>query len=353
MRKIESAAGKRGATAQPVREDVKSILVIRLNRLGDMVCTIPLLKTLRREFPHSRISVLAESTNADILKGASYLDDVFIYRKKKGMIRNKFIEIRRILKGAEFDLCIGVKAGFSSSLAIMAFLSRAKFRVGYVSARFHLANMLYNIPVNKSGTGQHQILQCLDLLPAIGVPAERFVLDCTMDPSAQADDSFSHFLKSNDIPGSAKLAVINISNNRTSAEWPAENFIRLINCMGAKNIRCLITSDPADGDRAAIIIKACGGSAVYYKTPHIMDFASAVKRADILVCHDSGAMHIGAAAGTKTLVLVGRGITPEVWGPYGEGHRCLVKKSIADINPEEVINEALSMMNVAGIANGG
>jgi heptosyltransferase-2/heptosyltransferase-3 len=99
-----------------------------------------------------------------------------------------------------------------------------------------------------------------------------------------------------------------------------------------------------------MIISSCGPDVLMYETPHVMDFAAAVRKADLLICHDSGAMHFGAAVGTKTLVLVGRGITPEIWGPFGEGHKCLKNKTVADIKPEEVIREAFLMLTVIGNA---
>lgn len=56
-------------------------------------------------------------------------------------------------------------------------------------------------------------------------------------------------------------------------------------------------------------------------------------------------MHVGAAVGTRTLVLIGRGITPEVWGPYGNGHNCLKKDKIEQIGVTEIFEEALKMLS--------
>jgi ADP-heptose:LPS heptosyltransferase len=217
--------------------------------------------------------------------------------------------------------------------------------VGYISDDFHIADILYNIRVKKAGVKKHQILQCLDLLSAIGVPSERFVMDCSIKLPEEAEKRFAAFLNDNP-PGAddEKLVVINISNNQPSSEWPAKNFIRLADGLAAANMRVIITSARAHRSRAGEIIGACGQATLYYETPDIMDFAAAVKKADLLICHDSGAMHIGAAASTRTLVLVGRGIIPGIWGPYGQGHKCLVKSDIAELPAEEVIGEALSML---------
>ena len=345
MRKVKMVSSEGGSDAQTAPKDIKSILVIRLNRMGDMICTIPLLRTLRQAYPEARLAVLAESTNADIAEQISFLDKVFVYKRKGGLFANRFLEIRKVLKGAEFDLCIGVKGGFSSSLAIMTFLSGAKYRLGYVSHDFHPANLLYNVPVKKNAEQKHQILQCLDLLCSIGVSPDKFITDCTIELPSSPERRFEDFLCVNPrFSRGDKMVVINISNNKPESTWHVNNFIRLVKGLGEKNVCAIITSVPADRGSVKNIINSCPGYSAYYDTPHIMDFAAAVKKADLLICHDSGAMHIGSAVGTNTLVLVGRGITPEVWGPYGEGHKCIVRESVTAINADEMIKEVLFML---------
>jgi ADP-heptose:LPS heptosyltransferase len=227
----------------------------------------------------------------------------------------------------------------------MTFLSGAKYRVGYVSDDFHIANMLYNIPVKKGAVIQHQILQCLDLLGPLGIARERYVLDCRVNLPLGSAERFDDFLDRNKLSsGGNKFVVINISNNKPATAWSEDNFIRLVNGLAGVGVRSVITAAPEDHAKTERIVSACSRTAVGYETPHVMDFTAAVKKASLLVCHDSGAMHIGAAAGTRTLVLIGRGITPAVWGPYGKGHKCLGRDSIADIGPEEVTKEAISML---------
>jgi ADP-heptose:LPS heptosyltransferase len=227
----------------------------------------------------------------------------------------------------------------------MTLLSGAKYRVGYASDGLHIANMLYNIPVKKGVVIQHQILQCLDLLGPLGIASERYVLDCKVNLPPGSAERFDDFLDRNKLSsGRNKFAVINVSNNKPATAWSEDNFIRLVNGLAGIGVRSVITSAPEDHAKTERIVSACAWSAVGYETPHVMDFAAAVKKAALLVCHDSGAMHIGVAAGTRTLVLIGRGITPAVWGPYGEGHKCLGRASIVDIGPEEVTEEAIAML---------
>src|SRR5476649_2784337 len=63
--------------------DFKSILVIRRDNIGDLVCTTPLLTALRKQFSQAWVGVLANSYNAAVLDGNPDIDGVYAYRKLK------------------------------------------------------------------------------------------------------------------------------------------------------------------------------------------------------------------------------------------------------------------------------
>ena len=330
------------------KDPIKSILVIRMNRIGDMICTIPLLKTLRKEFQEASINLLAEETNAEVIRGASYIDKIMVVKKNKAIFKNKLVNMVKILKDMDFDIAIGVKGGFSSNLAAAVFLSRAAYRIGYISESHHPLELLYNLPIKKSKAVKHQVEQCLDLLSPLGIPQERYIKDISLEIPEKSSARFRDFTASHNIKHREKLAVINLSNDSEKKKWPVENFSGLIKKMNTDSINCIITAAPPDFEKARKLAEASRDNksdTVFYETPHIMDFAAASKAANILISHDSGAMHIGAAVNTKVMVIAGRGINPMVWGPYGEGHRCLLKPRIQDLTVDEVYREILWMLN--------
>ncbi|MDP3296457.1 MAG: hypothetical protein Q8N09_02520 [Thermodesulfovibrionia bacterium] len=72
------------------KNDIKNILIIRRNNIGDMICAIPVLRTIRREFPQAHVTVLADSTNAGIIEGASFIDSLLVLKKNQGIYKNKW-----------------------------------------------------------------------------------------------------------------------------------------------------------------------------------------------------------------------------------------------------------------------
>jgi heptosyltransferase III len=59
------------------------ILVIRRDNIGDLVCTTPMLSSLRRHFPDAHLAVLVNSYNAPVLAGNPDIDEVCVYQKAK------------------------------------------------------------------------------------------------------------------------------------------------------------------------------------------------------------------------------------------------------------------------------
>jgi len=93
-----------------------NILVIRLDFLGDMICTTPLLAALRQEYPEARLCVLATRYNRVALAGNGDVDEVFTYvysrqperNERPGKLRaiwDRLCLVRRLRK-ERFDLVV-------------------------------------------------------------------------------------------------------------------------------------------------------------------------------------------------------------------------------------------------------
>jgi heptosyltransferase-3 len=59
------------------------ILVIRRDNIGDLVCTTPLLRSLRRQLPNARIDCLVTRYNQAVLQDQPDIDSLYAYTKAK------------------------------------------------------------------------------------------------------------------------------------------------------------------------------------------------------------------------------------------------------------------------------
>jgi ADP-heptose:LPS heptosyltransferase len=327
-------------------EDIRRILIIRMNRIGDMICTVPLIKSLRKEFPAARITVLAESSNAEIIRHEPYIDRVIVYERPSGSFRSRILNIIRVLKGADFDLAIGVKGGFSSFLAAAALLSGARFRIGYVARRKRLMNWFYNLPVEPVDFGStHQVDACLNLLKPLKIKYD--IKDITITIPSFFEDEAYNFLHAKGLKPKDRLAIFNISNTRENTSWSPDKFIRLGRLLiQGERCKCIISGVPSDEERALKICNGIGDGAFYFKTADIMHFAAITRLCNFLVTGEGGAGHAGAAAGGLVVSLFGSS-DPIVWSPFGEQHISL-KASDSDVN-SITVEEVIDAMQLKGI----
>ncbi|HMK44530.1 MAG TPA: glycosyltransferase family 9 protein [Dissulfurispiraceae bacterium] len=317
-----------------------------MNKIGDMICTLPLLRTLRKEYPAAGLTVLADASNHEMLEAAPFVDNVLVFRKSSGLMANRYLTVMRALSGYSFDLVIAVKGGFSSFLAIAALLSGARCRVGYVSAERPLVSRLYTLPVAPIDfSAFHQVEACLHLAAVLGV--QEMIRDISLEiPSAYRQHAIES-LHNKHLKPRERLVLMNVSNNRVTSTWPADKFIELGRLAGKRyGAKCIVTGIDADAEQIGRICAAIGDMAHYIKCGKALDFAALAANCNLLVAGDGGASHMGAAVGSRVISLFGA-TSPVIWSPYGEQH-CVLQRPDGDAR-NITVEEVAAVIEAGGV----
>jgi len=291
-----------------LKGNIHNILVIRRNNIGDMICALPALKTLRREFPEASLTVLAESTNSIIIKDAPYVDHLIVYKKGRGIYKNKYLNFWRLFRENKvtFDLVIVLKAGFSSTSALMTLISGARYRMGCIPEKWHPLQLIYNLPlkVQEYWHPLHIKDIFLEIIKPLGI--ENPVRDISFSIPEESKERVRSFFKKNGIRERDNVIVFNISNNRADTMWPIEKFKETAEHIAKEHTAVfVITSVPADREKAVRLSSEISNAFSFDEVAKIMDFAALTAEADILICGEGGSMHIGASVNTPTISLWG------------------------------------------------
>ena len=156
----------------------KSVLFIRRDNIGDLVCTTPAISAARLKYPEAEIAVLVNSYNADIVKGNPDIDEVFIYEKEKhrakgkGVLRTLIGQMSVIgkIRSRRFDAAIGCAYSYSPRLARLTYLTGAKLRIGYGPQQGN--SRFYNSVVKGPSEPVHEVLAMMRLLKPLGIEEE-------------------------------------------------------------------------------------------------------------------------------------------------------------------------------------
>ena len=72
----------------------KRILIVRTDRVGDVVTITPVIRELRRTFPDAYIATLTQTNTSEIFLNNQHLDEILIDDLKKNTFRKVVKEIR-------------------------------------------------------------------------------------------------------------------------------------------------------------------------------------------------------------------------------------------------------------------
>jgi len=172
-----------------VPEEVRRILVVRKDNIGDVLCTRPALRALRRAFPDAHLAILvAEHCRAAVERNPDP-GEVLAYTKAKhhpGFLGLPALwelsQVIRDLRRRRFDLAIAMGRPCSRSSAWLAYVSGACWRLGYSTPALRPFPFFLNLRCDPGTMTSHEVDGCLELLATLGIPSAGRKLTLIPDP---------------------------------------------------------------------------------------------------------------------------------------------------------------------------
>ena len=304
----------------------KNILVVRSDRVGDVVLTTPALAALREAFPQATISVLATSQTREIVEGNPHINEVIVDDRKgaqKGF--GGFFHLVGLLRKKNFDLAVIFHTKKRTNL--LCFLAGIPTRLGYRNNKFGFLLTKGVKDIRMEGN-KHEAEYCLELLKHIGVESNNLKLHVSL--KRKSEDWARQFIKDNNISDSNILIAVHPGASCISKRWPARRFAEVIDAIQFPVVKIILVGT-ADNEKIAKEIRAAVQAPIIDLTglTSIGQLASLLKRCRLLISNDSGPVHIAAAMGTPVISIFGRnqaGLSPRRWGPLGQNDVILHKE---------------------------
>src|SRR3989338_9612697 len=145
-------------------------LVVRTDRMGDVVLTTPFVKALRRAYPATHLSILVTPATKDLVIGNPYLDEVLVddrAGRHKGVLGS--LRLAREIRRGNFDAAFILHTKRRYNLA--CFLAGVPVRIGYRNDKM---GFLLTHPLKDARHlgEKHESEYCLDVLKGVGIPAD-------------------------------------------------------------------------------------------------------------------------------------------------------------------------------------
>lgn len=282
----------------------KRILVLRLERIGDLLMTLPALSDLRTFAPGAQIDLVVGSWNSELARAidpvtrVQPLDAAWLAREAPGHGVVSLITEAGRWRGTRYDLAINFEPDIRGNLMLAA--SGAAWTVGYGSGG---GGPLLDVALDFETTA-HTTDNARRLVATIfntSIPAEQ---PPTLVVPAEAHARALRLLKGQGGP----LVGIHVSGGRAIKQWPVDRFgdvaRRLIDHAGATIV---LTGTPADRTMVENVLAVLPPHKTIDAAGNVdlLTLAGVVERLDLLVTGDTGPMHLAVAVGTPVVAVFG------------------------------------------------
>jgi ADP-heptose:LPS heptosyltransferase len=316
------------------------ILVIRRDNIGDLACTTPLLRALRRQLPEAYLAALVTRYNVAVLAANPDLDAVHSYTKAKhraagesvlGIYGRRLKQVMQ-LRNERFDWVLLPGGPQASSMR---------------TARWVRAKRIVVRDNADAVAGPHEVEQCCHLLSRMGLKYETPSLRLAADPAEIERTTDSMRSQWPNRPPS--IIGLHISARKVRQRWPVERFAELARRLHQTTQAGIVLlwapggSDdplhPGDDEKARALCAALPDVPVLpVRTARLGELIAALGQCDRVICSDGGAMHLAAALGKPIVCLFGNSDAAR-WRPWGVPYELLQPPSrdVADISVDEVL----------------
>lgn len=317
----------------PQWRDVRNMLAIRLDNLGDVLVTTPALHAIKRSLPNAKLTLLASAVGAQAGRLDPDVDDVIVYEApwmdpwhQLALDPEREQQMIATLRERQFDGAIIFTSYHQSPLpaAYLCYLADVPLRV---AASIDGPGSLLTTRHKHPERMMHEVERGLDLVGAIGLTTDRE--DLALAVPDHSRKAARQFLASRGIAEYRPLVVVHPGCSMPARTYPEAMFSDMIElavrCLGAPVILTGVESerelvqrvrgrvDAALRDR---VIPAAGELA-------FADFCALLQRADLVITNNTGPMHVAAAVKTPVVALFALTNPPEQWGPWHVPHRLL------------------------------
>lgn len=284
----------------------KKILIFRTGSLGDSVCALPAIYSIRKNFPDSQIHILTNAGAENLVSLGALIDKTLVneiinyfglpkkelFKKLKEKKYDLFIQLPqfdagflRQLRDIFIAKSLSVKYAFGWQVASTWFLAKwqAKF-IKFENERDRLLNILV-----KNGLKSYGLVFPLGITEEIksGVRErikDKGIKDTSM-PARQED----------------KNVGLVVGAKRPQNRWPIEYFKEVADYLLQRGYRILLFGGPDDVERSEQIkgenvFNFCGKL-----TP--LETAEMMKYCTLVITNDTGPMHLAYAVGTPIIAI--------------------------------------------------
>lgn len=298
------------------------ILLIRTDRLGDVILSTPVASAIKRVLPESHVTFLAGRYTRDLLVHHHDIDDVLVEED----LGDGKTAIKK-LSESKFDVCIALHP--EQKWAWRTYRAGIPIRIGTAYRAF---SVFYNHRVfeHRKHTNRHEVEHNLNLLKPLGIPFGKVTFRFELPETVRGKTRL--LLKKKGWNREQPLIVLHPGSGGSAVNWPAASFGRLAKELRDRNLTVAVTGVASERELVDSVVRAAQTELLRLDNAlNLLELAAVLEQASVVVANSTGPLHLAVAMGTEVVGLYCPvpPCHPERWGPYGRPDSVLVPQQVS------------------------
>ncbi|PMS15291.1 glycosyl transferase [Trinickia dabaoshanensis] len=311
---VLSQAQERETNVSQWGPEVKRILCVRLDRLGDILMTTPAIHALRTSAPGRHITLLTSNVGAQAAPHLSDVDEVIAYDAPwHGLAGHTSpsvdLAMQRTLEAGRFDAAVIFTVYSQSALpsAMLCYLAGIPRRLAHCRENPYGLLTDWVCDTEPHGGLRHEVERQLALVAKVGAVSADTRM--RLDVGVQARRALAPRLAARGIPAQGPWFVLHPGASAASRRYPPDRFGEVAARLAkASAWPILVTGSSEEAPLVRAVIEAAG-SAVRGRLHDLSgllgmgEFAALIERTAVLVTNNSGPVHLASALATPVVDL--------------------------------------------------
>ena len=298
------------------------ILLVRNDRIGDLVLTTPAIEVLRRSRPEARIDLLCSAYAEPVVRHNPHLDNILTCRGAHDL--SDLAELVQTVKERAYGCAVVFVHSWKNARLVRA--GRIPLRVGPLVKLY--SPLFFNQPVRqkRSLAEKNEAEYNLDLLKKLGIVPPPVPPLPVVVPSPRAAVRAKELVEELFGPAAeGKLVIVHPGMGGSALNWPLERWRELVALLaGREGLRVVVTGSESERKLAETTVHAASAKTNVKVVCglDLEDFIGLVSLADALAAPSTGPLHLAAAVGVPVVAGIYspvRAHHPRRWGPLGAG----------------------------------
>jgi ADP-heptose:LPS heptosyltransferase len=310
---------------------IHSILILRYDRIGDMIVTTSIFKSLKQAHPHIKIGILASRANAEIVRHNAFVDQVHILPKHWWQLLRLICDARK----EQYDVVLNLVFNRTTSGGLLSNLIAPKgIKVGQGDEKY---KMFFNVMLTLNRQSSHMVDTLVSILKTIfdmPVDANRLQYEIAIDGESRRvvdDYLLRHNLQSRgrSVEHAVPYILFNLSAHDEVRRISQEQAYSIGEYLGSLvGIQTILLHAPNDMAMMRIKQNLVNHTRCFpfpeKGTASLLELAAVIEGAALVITPDTSIVHFASASHTPIIGLYTSMQDTHEWIPFRVQHKILL-----------------------------